>query len=114
MPLIIVNTNLTLEKKQKEAIKSGFGKAITLLPEKSEKILMVDISDSHTIYFGGEDAERAYVDVRIMKSSNFEQKAEFTRAVFELLYETTGLKDSEIFIIINEYDIWGGFGKLNR
>jgi phenylpyruvate tautomerase PptA (4-oxalocrotonate tautomerase family) len=114
MPLITVNTSLTLEKKQKEAIKSGLGKAIALLPGKSEKILMVDISDGHSIYFGGEEAERAYVDVRIMKSGDFEQKDAFTRAVFDLLYETIGLKDSDIFVIINEYDMWGGFGKLNR
>ncbi|MDR1953445.1 MAG: hypothetical protein LBQ21_03065, partial [Clostridiales Family XIII bacterium] len=91
MPLIVVNTNLSLEKKQKDDITSKLGEVITILPNKTEKVLMVDISDGHTIYFRGKEPERAaHVDVRLYGTCPFALKAEFTRAVYKLLNETTG------------------------
>ena len=113
MPLIVLNTNLTVEKAQKDALKDAFGKAITILPGKTEQVLMVDISDGHTIYFRGEELERvAHVDVRLYGSCSFESKAEFTKAVYIILNEILGLKDEEATVNIGEYSVWGAKGKL--
>ena len=113
MPLIIVNTNLTLEKNQKDALKDAFGKAITILPGKTEQVLMIDISDGHTIYFHGEEpAGTAHVEVRLYGSSSFASKAEFTEAVYKLLEDIVGLDKDEVVVNFNEFSVWGAKGKL--
>ena len=113
MPLIVVNTNLNLEKEKKDSLKSELGRIIELLPGKTEQQLMVDISDGHTIYFHGEEAKQtAYIDVRMYGSQSFESKAEFTSAVFEVAKEQLGLENDEVFVNIGEYGIWGARGAL--
>ena len=113
MPLIVVNTSLTLEKEQKDAIKSEMGKAITIIPGKTEQVLMVDVSDGRTIYFHGEEPKQAaHVDVHIYGSANFAVKSEFTQAIYKVLNDTVGLKDDEVFVTINEHSVWGAKGKL--
>ena len=113
MPHIIVNTNLTLGKEQKDAFKNEFGKAITILPGKTEQVLMVDISDGHTIYFRGEEPEQvAHVEVRLYGTSSFESKSEFTREVYRILNDILGLKENEATVCFGEYSVWGANGKL--
>lgn len=113
MPLIVVNTSLTLEKEQKDAIKREMGKAIEIIPGKTEQVLMVDISDGRTIYFRGEEPKQAaHVDVRIYGSANFAIKSEFTLAIYKVLNDTVGLKADEVFVNFNELPVWGSDGKL--
>jgi phenylpyruvate tautomerase PptA (4-oxalocrotonate tautomerase family) len=114
MPLIAVRTSLTLDDNQKETIKSGLGKAIALLPGKSEPVLMVDISDGHTMYWAGEKRELAHVDLRMMGVSDFSNKAEFTLAIYQLFHETLGLQNDEVFVFINERTSWGGMGEYHE
>lgn len=113
MPLIVLNTNLTLEKTQKDALKDAFGDIITILPGKTEQVLMVDISDGRTIYFRGKEPERvAHVDVRLYGSSSFEAKSGFTKAVYKSLNDILELKEDEVTVNIGEYSVWGAQGKL--
>jgi Macrophage migration inhibitory factor (MIF). len=113
MPHIIVNTNLTLEKSQKDALKDAFGKDITILPGKTESVLMVDISDGHTMYFRGEELEEvAHVEVRLYGSSSFEAKAEFTRALYKIIKDIIGIKEDDVTVCIGEYPVWGARGNL--
>ena len=54
MPYIGVSTSKKLSDAQKDAIKSALGEKISVIPGKTEKALMVDIADGHTMYFAGE------------------------------------------------------------
>jgi phenylpyruvate tautomerase PptA (4-oxalocrotonate tautomerase family) len=113
MPIIIVNTSIRLTPEQKDGIKSGLGRAIELIPGKTEPFLMVDISDGRTIYWAGEQRERmAHVDVRIMGTCEFSIKAEFTREVYRYLNEVTGLESEEVMLFFYEMDTWGAVGEL--
>jgi phenylpyruvate tautomerase PptA (4-oxalocrotonate tautomerase family) len=115
MPLIVVNTSLSLRKDQKDRLKSEIGKAISIIPTKAEKGLMVDISDGHTIYFSGEEMARAaHVDLRLFTPSAFEAKAEFTRTLFGILHDVAGLKPDEIYVTIGEFNTWGTGGDLKE
>ncbi|MDR1953512.1 MAG: hypothetical protein LBQ21_03415, partial [Clostridiales Family XIII bacterium] len=61
----------------------------------------------------GKEPERAaHVDVRLYGTCPFALKAEFTRAVYKLLNETTGLQDDEVYVEIAEYGTWGTQGDL--
>lgn len=112
MPYICVNVTGTLREDQKEAIKSGLGEKISLIPGKTEKALMVDISEHHTMYFQGEKRDLAFIDVRCYKSAAFEDKKRFTEAAFAVVEEVTGLSADDIYLSCGEYDTWGTKGSL--
>lgn len=113
MPFISVNTTLSLSQEKKTAVAKAIGQKISLIPNKSEPVLMVDISDCHTMFFGGELKEKcAFVDVRCYKAAPFEANKAFTEAVFELLKTELGLTESEIYVSISELPVWGTRGSL--
>lgn len=113
MPYISVNTTTSLTKVQKDEIKTELGSAITLIPGKSEQVLMVDISDGHTMYFSGKEMEKcAFIDVRCYKSANFDDNKKFTQAVYQLMKRITGISENEIYLSISELPSWGLNGTL--
>lgn len=112
MPYICVNLTKKLSDQQKDAIKSSLGEKISLIPGKTEKALMVDFSEGHTMYFAGEKRDLAFVDVRCYKTAAFEDKKKFTEAVFELLEKETGLTADDIYLSWGEYDTWGTKGSM--
>jgi phenylpyruvate tautomerase PptA (4-oxalocrotonate tautomerase family) len=114
MPLIVVNTSLTLEKKQKDKIAGGLRKAIALIPGKGEAVSSVDISDGRAMYQGEEERELAYVHLRMMNSSAFEHKEKFVLEAYKVLRETTGLTDDQVCVFISELKTWGSHGRLNK
>lgn len=112
MPYIGINMTSTLTKAQKEALKTGLGEKITMIPGKTEKALMVDFSENHTMYFQGERRDLAFVDVRLYKTAEFADKKRFTEAVFALIQQVTGLPAEDIYLSCGEYDTWGVRGTL--
>ena len=113
MPYISVNTTVALSEEQKDAVKTGLGQCITKLPNKTEKVLMVDISDRHTMYCGGSRQEKlAFIDVRMYGDTEFEHKKSFTEAVFASVCETCGLAPNQIFMTITPFKEWGTGGSL--
>ena len=113
MPLISVNAVGTLTAQQKDAIKAGLGHAITLIPGKKEKALMVDISDGHALYLGGNPLENgAFVDVRIFKDAEFDDKKAMTEAIFALLEKECGIPANQIYLTFTAHAEWGLRGTL--
>ncbi|MDR1978921.1 MAG: hypothetical protein LBQ42_09345 [Synergistaceae bacterium] len=113
MPFIAVHTTTALRAEQKDTIASELGKIVTLIPNKSESVLMIDISDGHTMYFAGKKMTRcAFVDVRCYKQAPFENNKAFTEAVFKLLQDVAELEAGEVYVSISELPVWGAKGSL--
>lgn len=112
MPYIGVHVTGTLSNVQKDAIKTGLGEKISLIPGKTERVLMVDISENHTMYFGGEQRPLAFLDVRCYKTAAFEDKKAFTEAAFAVVQSVTGLRAEDIYLSHGEYDTWGTNGSM--
>lgn len=113
MPYINVNVTGVLTDTQKEEIKRGLGEKITLIPGKSEKALMIDISDCHTIYMAGEKLEQtAYLDVKIYGHTDFEVKRMFTEAAFAVVSQATGIPADGMYLNFSEYENWGTRGTM--
>ena len=110
MPYIAINVSETISDAKKEAIKAAFGSLITIIPEKSEAVTMVDFSDSRTIYMAGKKVEGAFIDVRLWKKADFEAKKQFTEKTFEMLEKELGLKKENMYLNITEFDEWGSRG----
>lgn len=115
MPYINVNTSKSLANEEKDALKSKLGELITIIPGKTEKVLMIGINDDYTMYFGGEKKEDlAFINVKLYKESEFEYKAEFTKKVFELFETEYGIQSHNIFMSFDEYNSWASRGELKK
>ena len=112
MPFIQVSTSLNLDDAKKDKIASRIGEVISIIPNKSEPLLMIDVRDNDTMYFGGQRKDLAFVDVRCYRSAPYAANKEFTEAVFNLLQEETSLGQDDIYVAITEYSTWGTKGSM--
>lgn len=65
MPFINVKTNAAVPSDKETAIKTALGQAISAIPGKSESWLMVGIEPEYILYFKGDNAPAAMVEVSI-------------------------------------------------
>jgi len=111
MPYINLKTNCTLNDQNKTLLKSGLGKAIELIPGKSEQWLMMTLEGDHTMYFGGRDDKGiCLVDVCCYGEPNADAYAKVTAAVCDLMHEVLGVDPADVYIKYSETMYWGGNG----
>lgn len=111
MPNMQLYTNLTLEKKTKDEIKAAFAEAISLIPGKSEKWLMVIIEDGVSMYLAGSDAPCAMVSVELLGTASGEVYEKVTAAVTAKLSTLLPLSPDRIYTKYSEYRHWGYNGE---
>ncbi len=71
MPFIDCKLNVDISKQQELELKSEFGKAISLIPGKSENWLMVNIQPKCALYFrGSNEKPTAMVSVTVYGKVN--------------------------------------------
>ncbi len=111
MPFINVKLNSILTEDKEKNIKEKLGKAISILPGKSESVLMINFEDKCRMYFHGNKQPMAYVGVNLFKKSPQSAYDEFTKEVTKILQDELHIDPSEIFIKYSETENWGWQGK---
>ena len=111
MPFINISTNKTISADKQIALKSELGKTISIIPEKSEEVLMIKFRDQCDMYFGGQQPECCYMNVNLHHAAPMEKKSEFIEKAFKVVESTLGLEEKNIFITIAEFSHWGANGK---
>ncbi len=112
MPAISVKTSTALSGAAKEAIKASLGQAITLIPRKSEKWLMVLFEDNVDIYLGGEkDEPTAFIETSLFGSASKEDYDALTKEITAIFTQHTGVAPARIYIKYTETPYWGWNGK---
>ncbi len=106
MPFVNVNTNTQISKEQEITVKSRLGKAIENLG-KTENWLMVGFSGGMSLYFKGDDAPAAFVDVSVFGSSTDEQCEKMTAAVCEIIENELGIPASRTYVKYTGTSQWG-------
>jgi len=113
MPYINVSVSKNLGEADKDAIKQEMGKLITVVPGKSEGVLMVQIEDNRTTYFGGEKKDNAaYVDIRLLGSVSQDVRRELMSQSFEVLGRLVGVSEADMFVTVSEHGNWGYRGGM--
>ena len=112
MPYIAINTSVKLSDSQKEKIKTELGRLISIIPTKSEAGLLINFSDSATIYKAGENVPGAFIDIRLLHKADFEARKKFTEETFDLLIRELGIKKEHIYLSFLEFDDFGVGGTL--
>lgn len=109
MPFVNIKTNASVSKPQEIAVKTGLGKAIELLPGKSENWLMVGFEPECPLYFRGSDSEKiAYVEVNVFGKVSRPAADRLTAAITDLLERELGIR--QVYIKYEEAEIWGWNG----
>lgn len=113
MPFINVKTSKELTADKIEAVKSELGKAISLIPGKSEAWLMVNISDNCNLYFKGTDSDNtAFVDVSIFGSASKANCESLTGKICEILFDIAGIPSDRVYVKFEFSDLWGYNGYM--
>ncbi len=111
MPYINLKTSAAVTQPQKTALFSALGKAIEAFPGKSERWLMVDITDQCSICFAGdENTPAAMVDVKVFGSAAPAACEKMTQNVCKILNEVLNLPQDRVYVCYKGYDQWGWNG----
>ena len=112
MPYIDLKTTATVTKDKEIAIKAALGEAIALFPGKSERWLMVNISDECKMFLAGDNADEiAMVEIDIFGSANDKSYNLMTRRVCDILSKELSVKGDKIYVKYREVDRWGFNGE---
>lgn len=111
MPFISTKTNVKISSDKCEAIKTKLGKAIELLPGKSENWLMVSLEDECNLYFQGKnDKALAFVEVKIYGKASKDAYNSLTREITNILHAELNIQPDCIYVKYEEVSIWGWNG----
>jgi hypothetical protein len=108
MPYISTKTNTSIPKDKEIKIKNQMGKAIELLPGKSESWLMLSFEEECHLYFKGEsDKDIAYVEVKLFGKSTKEAYDKLTYEIKNILHEELNIATDHIYVKYEEVSHWG-------
>lgn len=111
MPCIVTRVNVEIPKQAEEALKTEFGKAISLLPGKSENWLMLSFQDNCRLYFRGKNSEPiAFVEVNLFGKADDAACDKLTAILTELLGKHLGIRPDYVYVKYEETAHWGWNG----
>ena len=112
MPFIKANISTPVSNEKEVAIKVGLGKAIQLIPGKTEAGLMVEIVENCKLYLGGnQEGKTAYIKVELMGDLTDENSNNITAAICELLEKELSIPQNRIYVTYESIRLWGCNGK---
>lgn len=106
MPFVNVNTNTDISKEQELAVKAQLGKAIENLG-KTESWLMVGFSANKPMYFKGDNAPAAFVDISVFGRSTDEQCEKMTVSVCSIIEKELGIPADRTYVKYSGTSQWG-------
>lgn len=111
MPFINTKTNIKLSNEKYESVKTKLGKAIELLPGKSENWLMVSFEDESKLYFKGKnDKPLALVEVDLFGKSSKDVYNNLTREITNILHDELNIAPDCVYVKYSEISTWGWNG----
>ncbi|MDF2541255.1 MAG: hypothetical protein K0S47_973 [Herbinix sp.] len=111
MPFINTKTNVEISKEKEIILKEKFGKAIELIPGKSEQWLMVSFEDKGSLYFQGKgDCPIAFVEVKLLGSSTKEAYEKLTGELTDIIKSELDIAQNQIYVAYEELKTWGYAG----
>lgn len=111
MPFINSKLSMKITKDEEETIKAKLGKAIELIPGKSENWLMVGFEDEYSLYFKGIASEKiAFIEVKIFGSASKSAYDKLTSVICDIYNEVLSIPKDKIYVKYEEVSTWGWNG----
>ena len=111
MPYIETKTSAKVTKEKELALKEALGKAIELIPGKSERWLMLNLIDECRMALAGTtEPDVAMVEVDIFGTSTDDAFDALTARICKVVNEIIGINKDRIYVKYREVDRWGWNG----
>ena len=108
MPYIETKTTLKVSREQEMRLKDELGRAIALIPGKSEEWLMLNLIDECRMAFRGEcEPDIAMVEIDVFGKASSDAYDALTERVCEVINAELGIKKDRIYVKYRECDRWG-------
>lgn len=108
MPYINTTTTVKISENQEAALKEAMGKAISLIPGKSESWLMLNFRDCARMAFRGDaNGECAMLEVEILGKADAAALDKLTAELCRIVSEVLSVPSDRIYVKYNEIDVWG-------
>ncbi|MPN63990.1 hypothetical protein SDC9_211759 [bioreactor metagenome] len=107
MPYVRVSVGKNLNEDEKNALQLSVSEHISLLPKKNRDNCMIDIMGDCSMYMRGVRAPLAFMEVRLYKAAPMEAKQEFVKKMYEVFEAQAGIKSTDMYINILEFDNFG-------
>ncbi len=112
MPYINTKTTVSLSEEKKAALAMRYGKAIALIPGKSEAHLMLGFEDGVTMYFAGNMGEpMAFIEVKILGTAQKKDLEVLTKEICDILKDELGISGDHVYVKYEEITHWGWNGR---
>ena len=111
MPYINTKTTVSITPEKEAALKEKLGKAISLLPGKSEQWLMLSFEDCCRMLFQGCNGKPlAFAEVKLFGKASAADYEALTGRITEILGEELGIAPAGIYVKYEEVSHWGWNG----
>ena len=111
MPFIDTKTTVKVTDEKREELKNLLGKAIELIPGKTEKWLMLSFEDGVKMYFAGDDSsDMAYIEVKIFGTAEDKYYEALTKEITEIFGKVLSVAPDKIYVKYEECFHWGWNG----
>ena len=111
MPHIRVSTTAALTEAKKDNLKSALGKAISLIPGKSETWLMTTIHQEDYMSFkGSSENPLVFAEVSLFGSASDSAYDALTAKLTEVFCSELGVDPAGVYIKYEEISHWGWNG----
>ena len=110
MPYIETKTTRKIGKTEAAALRCELGRAIELIPGKTEKWLMLSFIDGLDMSLAGVEGDAAMIEVSILGHADDDSYAMLTAKICEIVSETLSISKDRIYVKYSEFDRWGWNG----
>ena len=109
MPYINVGVSSPIPQETEKRMKERLGKAITIIPGKSELYLMVEFRENCKLYMAGTEYSRQALMFRLISLAMHQKTAyqALTVEICNILQEELNINPTRIYIQYGETDHWG-------
>lgn len=112
MPFIKSKVSCELTTEQELDLKRRIGKAIELVPGKSEEYLLLEFEDNCRLWLRGEqDAPIAYIEAAIFGNENHLGYDAFSAEITKAFVKVLGIPPDRIYIKYEDIIAWGVSGQ---
>ena len=110
MPYIETKTTRKIDKATADGLREELGRAIELIPGKTEKWLMLSFIDGLDMALAGVPGDAAMIDVSLLGHADDGAYAALTEKICEIVSCALEIPKDRIYIKYSEYERWGWNG----
>ena len=108
MPFIISRVNIAVTDEQEEKIKAALGRAIELVPGKTEEYLMIVFENNSHIWLRGNNSEPyAYIEAKIFGNENHNGYNALSMEIAKIYNSILKIAPENIYVMYEDIKTWG-------